>query len=70
MTPKDIEENISSENSDQSNLHKVPVLDDFVKTLLVSQMAISTDRQMEKFQERFYELWVRYHDPGEEWKMF
>ena len=56
MTPKDIEENISSENSDQSNLHKVPVLDDFVKTLLVSQMAISTDRQMEKFQERFYEL--------------
>ena len=29
------------------------MLDDFVKTLLVSQMAISTDRQMEKFQERF-----------------
>ena len=48
---KDIDEKILMENPVSSNLQEVPVLDDFVKTLLVSQTAISTDQQMEKFQE-------------------
>ena len=47
---KDINEKILTENPVPSNLQEVPVLDDFVKTLLVSQTVITTDHQMEKFQ--------------------
>ena len=46
---KDIYEKILTENPVPSNLQEVPVLDDFVKTLLVSQTTISTNHQMEKF---------------------
>ena len=64
---KDINEKILTESPVPSNLQEVPVLDDFVKTLLVSQTVITTDHQMEKFQDR---LWVRYHDSGKDRKMF
>ena len=46
---KGIYEKILTENPVPSNLQEVPVLDDFVKTLLVSQTTISTNHQMEKF---------------------
>ena len=60
---KSISEKILTENPVPSNLQEVSILDDFVKTLLVSQTAISTDWRMEKFQEKiFYRLWVLYHD--------
>ena len=60
---KSINENILTENPVPSNMQEIPILDDFVKTLLVSQTAISTDWQMEKFQEKiFYRLWDLYHD--------
>lgn len=36
---KDIDKKLLPENSDSSNLHDVPVLDDFEKLLLVSKMA-------------------------------
>ena len=36
----------------KSNLQEVPVLDDIVKTLLVLQTAITTDHQIEIFQEK------------------
>ena len=48
---KDISEKIMTENPVIPNLQEVPVLDDFVKTLLVSQTVITNDHQMEKFQE-------------------
>ena len=38
-----------TENPVPSNLQVVPVLDDFVKALLISQMVITTDHQVEKF---------------------
>ena len=41
-----------TENPAPSNLQEVPVLDDFVKTLLV----ITTDHQMEKFQEKILQV--------------
>ena len=44
------------ENPVPSSLREVPVLDDFVKTLLVSQTAITTDHQMGKFQEKFLQF--------------
>ena len=50
---KDTNEKILMENPPPSNLKKIPVPDDFVKALLVSQTAITTDHQMEKFQEKF-----------------
>ena len=46
---KDINEKILTENPVPSNLREVPVLDDSMKTLLVSQTTISTNHQMEKF---------------------
>ena len=49
---KDTNEKILTENLVPSNLREVPVRDDFVKTLLVSQTVITTDHQMEKFQEK------------------
>ena len=45
----DINKKMLMENPVPSNLQVVPVLDDFVKALLVSQMVITTDHQMEKF---------------------
>ena len=45
-----------TKNPVPSNLQEVPVLNDFVKTLLVSQKAISTDQQMEKFQEKILQV--------------
>ena len=39
-----------------SNLQELAVLDDFVKTLLVSQTVITTDHQMEKFQEKILQV--------------
>ena len=53
---KDINEKILTENPVPSNLQEVPVLDDFVKTLLVSQTVITTDHQMEKFQENILQV--------------
>ena len=53
---KDINEKILTENSVPSNLQEVPVLDDFVKTLLVSQTVITTDHEMEKFQENILQV--------------
>ena len=41
-----------TENPVPSNLQEVPVLDDFVKTLLV----ITTDHQTEKFQEKILQV--------------
>ena len=43
---------ILTENPVPSNLQEIPVLDDFVKTLLV----ITTDHQMEKFQEKILQV--------------
>ena len=51
---KDINEKILPENPVPSDLQEVPVLADFVKTLLVSQTVITTDHQMEKLQEKFF----------------
>ena len=48
---KDIEE-----NTVPSNVQEVPLLGDFAKTLLVLQTAISTDHQMEKFQEKMLQF--------------
>ena len=45
-------EKILTENPVPSILQEVLVQDDFVKTLLVSQTVITTDHQMEKFQEK------------------
>ena len=45
-----------TENPVPSNLQEVPVLDDFVKTLLVSQTVITTDHQMEKLQEKILQV--------------
>ena len=45
-----------TENPVPSNLQEVPVLDDFVKTLLVSQTVITTDHQMEKLQEKIMQV--------------
>ena len=70
---KDINEKIMTENLVPLNLQEVPVLDDFVKTLLVSQTVITTDHQMfqEKFQEKFLQvtgplsrLWKGLEDVG------
>ena len=49
---KDINEKILTEDPVTSNLQEVPVLDDFVKTLLVSQIVITSDCQMGKLQEK------------------
>ena len=49
---KDINEKILTENPVPSNLQVVPELDDFVKTLLVSETVITTDHQMEKLLEK------------------
>ena len=54
--PKKDNEKILMENPFSSNLQEVPVLDDFVKTLSVSQTVITTDHQIEKFQENFLQL--------------
>ena len=53
---KGINEKILTENPVPSNLQEVPVLDDFVKILLVSQTVNTTDHQMEKFQEKFLQV--------------
>ena len=45
-----------TENPVPSNLQEVPVLDDFVKILLVSQTVIMTDHQMERFQEKILQV--------------
>ena len=44
------------ENPVPSNLQEVPGLDDFVKTLLISQTVIATDHQMEKLQEKILQV--------------
>ena len=49
---KGINEKILMENLAPSNLQEVPVLDDFVKTMLVSQTAFSIDQHLEEFQEK------------------
>ena len=48
--------NILAENPVSSNLQEVPVLNDFVKILLLSQMAISSDDQMEKSEEKILQV--------------
>ena len=53
---KDINEKIFTENPVPSNLQEVLALDDFVKTLLVSQTVITTDHQMEKFQGKILQV--------------
>ena len=55
---KDINEKILAENPVPSNLQEVPVLDDFVKTLLISQTVVTTDHQIEKFQETILQVMV------------
>ena len=45
----DINKKMLTENPVPSNLQVVPVLDDFVKALLISQMVITTDHQVGKF---------------------
>ena len=52
----DINKKMLTENPVPSNLQVVPVLDDFVKALLVSQMVITTDHQMEKFLEKLLQV--------------
>ena len=52
----DINKKMLMENPVPSNLQVVPVLDDFVKALLVSQMVITTDHQMEKFLEKLLQV--------------
>ena len=51
---KDIDKKLLPENSDSSNLHDVPVLDDFEKPLLVSKMAISTLERIQGCSKPFY----------------
>ena len=53
---KDINEKILTENPVPSNLQEVPVLDDIVKPLLVSQTVFTTDHQMEKFQQKILQF--------------
>ena len=55
---KDINEKILilTENPVPSNLQEVPVLYDFVKTLLVSQTVITTDHQIEKLREKIFQV--------------
>lgn len=49
---KDIREKILMEIPVSSNLQKVPLLSNIVKKLLALQTAISTNHQLEKFQEK------------------
>ena len=49
-------EKILMENQVPSNLQEVPVLDDYVKTMLVLQTVITTDSQMGKFQEKILQV--------------
>ena len=58
------------ENPITSYLQKVSILNDFVKTLFVSQMVTKIDHQMKSFRRKFCRLWVRYGDSGKDWKMF
>ena len=51
---KGIDKKLLPENSDSSNLHDVPVLDDFEKLLLVSKMAISTLQGIQGCSKPFY----------------
>ena len=53
---KDINGKILTENPVPSNLQEVPVLDYFVKTLLVWQTVITTDSQIWNFQEIFLQV--------------
>ena len=53
---KDINEKILTGNPVSSSLQELAALDDFVKTLLVSQTVITTDHQMEKFQEKILQV--------------
>ena len=53
---RDINDKILTKNSVPSNLQEVPVLGDFMKTLLVSQTVITTDHQMRKFQEKHLQV--------------
>ena len=62
---KDINEKILTKNPVPSNLQEVPVLDDFVKTLLVSLIS-----RWKSFRKKIYRLCVRYRDPGKDWKIF
>ena len=62
---KDIKENILKENPVSSSLQQVPVMDKIFKTLLVLQTAISTDHQMEKFQEKILQAMGPFKQP---WK--
>ena len=47
---------VNPENPVPPNLQEVQVLNDFVKTLLVSQTVIMTNHQIEKFQEKNLQL--------------
>ena len=60
---------VNPENPVPPNLQEVQVLNDFVKTLLVSQTVIITNHQIEKFQEKNLQLtsllsplWKRLED--------
>ena len=53
---KDINGKILTEKPVPSNLQEVPVLDYFVKTLLVWQTVITTDSQIWNFQEIFLQV--------------
>ena len=52
ISDKDINEKILTENPVQSDLQEVTILDDFVKTLFVTQTVITNHHQMRKFQEK------------------
>ena len=67
---KDINKKILTENPVPLNPQEVPVLDDFVKTPLVLHTVITTDHQMEKFQEKILQVMGPYHNSGKDWKMF
>ena len=53
---QDINKKILIENPVHSNLQEAPVLDNFVKTVLVSQTVITTDLQMGNCQEKVFPL--------------
>ena len=52
----DIEEKLSTENPVPSNLQHVKPLDDFIRSLLPSQIVMTSDHQMEKFQGKILEV--------------
>ena len=59
VSDKDTEEHVLTENLVPSNLQQVKPLDEFIRSLLSSQTFMTSDHQMEIFQEKVLEVMGR-----------